>query len=116
MGLDQSFYVKKQKVDSHGFLETEAEDEIIYFRKYHDLQAFIDELMGGVENAEQVRLNRQELVEVRKFIVEDQNFRFNLNDEDENEDFKPNAEFYRVIGVLSYHFLMNKPLYYIGDW
>lgn len=114
MGLDQSFYVKEQRVDSYGFLETEVEDEILYFRKYPELHAFIDELMDGVENAEQVRLNRQELLEIRKFIVEDQNWRFNLNEED--EEFRPNQEFYRIIGVFSYYFLMNKPLFYIGDW
>lgn len=115
MGMDQSFYVKKQKQDNDGYLDTEHADEVIYFRKYHELQSFISNLMGGTENAEQVRLQPEDLVKVRDFIVQDQNWRFDL-DEEVYSGFKPNEEFFRVLGVLTYYIGLDKPLFYIGDW
>ena len=113
MGLDQSFYNKKQKVDAEGYIDTDPQSEVLYFRKYHNLHQFIDSLVDGAGNAEMVRLNRDELLKIKEFILEDKDWRMSSEFEDQ---FIPNEFFYKTIGILEYYASIDKPLYYIGDW
>jgi len=115
MGLDQSFYDKKPKFNKEGYFDTQLSNEILYFRKYPELHDFIGELNGEtVKNAEVVRLNKEELIKLTKFIQEDKNWRFNENDTP--DDFKPTDEYFRTLGILTYYAATNKPLFYMGDW
>lgn len=116
MGLDQSFYSKRPPMNKEGYLDLDAADEVLYFRKYHELQNFISDLTGGAGNAVLERLQPDDLKKVVEFIVEDKNWRFHKDMDDESETFEPNDQFFQTIGVLTYYIRENKPLYYMGDW
>lgn len=115
MGLDQSFYSKKPKVDSHGFIEVEPRDEVFYFRKYPELHGFISDIVGGAGNGEMVRLYANELTAIKDFLIEDKNWRFNTEDGDEYS-FKPTRDFFELLGKLTYYAENGDSIYYIGDW
>ena len=111
MGLDQSFYNRKQKIDAEGYVDITQQDEVLYFRKYHSLHQFIDSLVGGAGNGEMIRLNPDELLKVKQFILEDEGW-----SEYSEGEFVEDKMFFRTIGVLEYYAFIDKPLYYMGDW
>lgn len=115
MGLDQSFYRERPAVDKDGYLKLEQENEILYFRKYHNLHDFIDMLVDGAPNSQLVRLNPDDLLRLKEFIIQDEDWRMSL-DFEERDQFIPNEKFFEVIGIFDYYARIDKPLYYMGDW
>lgn len=116
MGLDQSFYSKRPPVNEKGYSDLDAAEEVLYFRKYHELQSFISDLTSGAGNGVIERLQPDDLKKVVGFIVEDKNWRFWKDVDDEAETFEPSDEFFRVIGLFTYYSEKGKELYYMGDW
>jgi hypothetical protein len=112
MGLDQSFYKEKPKVDKDGYLDLETKEEVLYFRKFHDLHAKISDIVGGAGNAEVIRLQPNDLKKLVNFIVENHNLYWAYDSED---DELPETLF-KAIGILTYYAKKSKPLFYVGDW
>lgn len=105
MGLDQNFYKDKN-----------CEKEVLYFRKFYELQDKIGAILGEqIENSKTYRLQPEDLVQLRDYIALD-----GLNDywafEMDNEDDDLPKNFNKALGVLSFYIASNKPLYYNGDW
>ena len=105
MGLDQYFLTTKNYDDN----------EIIYFRKYHKLDNFIRERLDFKENGGLIRLLDIDIQAIRDFIIEDAKDNFMFENYESN-GAPYNDEFYRIIGILTYHLFTQKPLYYGSDW
>ena len=105
MGLDQYFLTTKNYGDN----------EIIYFRKYHKLDNFIRERLGFKENGGLVRLLDIDIQAIRDFIIEDAKDNFTFENYESN-GAPYNDAFYRIIGILTYYLLTQKPFYYGSDW
>lgn len=112
MGLDQSFYKTKPNVDSDGYLDLETKEEVLYFRKFYELQGYISDIVGGVDNAEVIRLQPKYLKKLKKFLIENHNLYWAYDSE--NEEIPKTL--FEAIGVLEYYASKNKPLFYVGDW
>lgn len=113
MGLDQSFYTERPKKDKDGHLDLSEVNELIYFRKYHRLDLYISNLIGGVENGGVHPLNSKELGKIINFIMEDKSYWAWVEEEDTEE---LTLEFYEVVGKLTYYKSIGKKLYYCSDW
>lgn len=105
MGLDQSFYRDKQN-----------EKEVLYFRKFWDLQEAIGHVLNeAVENGKTYRLQPEDLILVREYIAQNPGDYWAFDsDYFEAEDLPEN--FFYVLGVLTYFIETKQPLYYNGDW
>jgi len=103
MGLDQSFYKDRN-----------GENEVIYFRKFWNLQDKIGDILGEtLENGKTYRLETDDLIKIRDYIALD-----GINDywAFETDDDELPDNFNRAIGFLSRYIALKKPLYYNGDW
>ena len=108
MGLDQSFYKEK-----------DCKNEVLYFRKFHQLQYAIDDILNeAIESGKTYRLQPDDLEKVRDYIAKNINdyWAFDYYDDDDEGDIELPEDFKNALGVLSYYIIMNKPLYYNGDW
>jgi hypothetical protein len=104
MGLDQSFYIKKNE-----------EQEVLYFRKFYGLHDEIQTIVGEkLENAKTYRLNKADLEKLVAYIVTYKHMYWAFQNEDDSEELPNN--FFKAIGVLTYFIIIDKPLYYNGDW
>lgn len=116
MGLDQSFYDKKPKVDENGYLLLSDEDvnEIAYYRKHHNLHRLIGEVLGEeIGNGAVVRLGSSDISAIVDFILRDESFWGYPQDGDLSDVY---TYFFRNIGALMFYAANNKPIYYSADW
>lgn len=104
MGLDQSFYTNKKE-----------DKEILYFRKFRGLHHEIETILGEtLENAKTYRLNKEDLEKLVAYIVTYKDKYWAFENEEDPEELPDN--FFRTIGILTYFIIVDKPLYYNGDW
>lgn len=103
MGLDQYFFKAKDYNST----------EIIYFRKFYELNDFINVMVDGIQNGGLVRLEVEELQKLLDFFIENRNsFHF----ESFEDDFEYNRKYYEILGILTHYIKTNQVLYYGSDW
>jgi hypothetical protein len=102
MGLDQSFYKDKER-----------QNELLYFRKFRGLHHEIESILGEqLENGKTYRLNKADLEKVVAYIIAYSSDYWAW--ETENDEVPETL--YKALGVLTYYAVLDKPLYYNGDW
>jgi hypothetical protein len=110
MGLDQYFY-KRLSGD-----QQEQEDEVVYFRKNHELHTFIGSLGYDLGNGTYTEINPEDLARIATYLSTEDSYWGKFEDEDAAQDATPTKTYLLNIGTLYYFAANNISLFYSGDW